>query len=671
LLERINDAPSLIGAVMTVNAVSGLVVPLAIGAWSDRREASGLGRRLPFMIGGTAVAAGGLVAVALGNGSSYIALGLAAAVVYTGLNALTTLHRALVAEDVGDERRPAATSVQELAATGGAGIAVGLGAALIEPAPALAFVLAAVVLAASTLPTLMVTRRLGLGTGPRPAPGRDWRTSIRAALREPGPREVLLAQGLWVFAYAALPSFFVLYAEEELDLGIGIAGSLPLAFGGFVAVGMVLAGRVKSERVHGALLSGAALLGVGLVLAGMTGRFALVGVALGAAALGAGVLTALGFPYFARFVPDGEAGSYSGVFFAGRGVGAALALPLAGLGVELTGTYRSVLWLGGAALLAVGPLVVAERRLLGAVILRPRPATVAAVMPVFASDRAAEVARAALRHVDELVLVDDGAAPEIAHSLAPLAADERVRLIELGHNGGKGTAVAAGVELLLRSSSGPEAVVVLGSDGQHDPARIPAMVEAARGADAVIGWRRDRRGMPPHRRVANRAASLALLAATRTWLPDTQNGMRLFRTEALRAVPLPDGGYEAESRHLRALLGARRPVASVEIPTIYDGEPSHFRPVADTVAVGRALLAPSPASGDSHGVPVLREWAPRLAAAMAAVLAIGGAAALPSAARQSALPRGQRPRRRPRVAVPGARPACSQLRAPGPHRGRR
>ena len=141
---------------------------------------------------------------------------------------------------------------------------------------------------------------------------------------------------------------------------------------------------------------------------------------------------------------------------------------------------------------------------------------------------------------------------------------------------------------------------MLDSDGQHDPGRIPAMLEAARGADAVIGWRRDRRGMPPHRRVANRAASLALLAATRTWLPDTQNGMRLFRTEALRAVPLPDGGYEAESRHLRALLGARRPVASVEIPTIYDGEPSHFRPVADTLAVGRALLAPSPGAGDSQ-----------------------------------------------------------------------
>ena len=62
-------------------------------------------------------------------------------------------------------------------------------------------------------------------------------------------------------------------------------------------------------------------------------------------------MTALGFPYFARFIPDGEAGTYSGAFFAVRGLAGVVALPTAGLAVELTGTYRSVLWLGvgGAA----------------------------------------------------------------------------------------------------------------------------------------------------------------------------------------------------------------------------------------------------------------------------------------------------------------------------------
>ncbi len=163
LLERIEDAPSLIGAVMAVNAVSGFFVPLAVGFWSDRREAAGLGRRLPFMLGGIALAGGGLVAVGLGSGSSYVALGLAAAAVYTGLNALTTAHRALVAEDFGDDRRPAATSAQELAAALGAGAAVGIGGALIEPAPGAAFALAAAVLVAAALPTLLVARRLGLG----------------------------------------------------------------------------------------------------------------------------------------------------------------------------------------------------------------------------------------------------------------------------------------------------------------------------------------------------------------------------------------------------------------------------------------------------------------------------------------------------------------------------
>ena len=78
--------------------------------------------------------------------------------------------------------------------------------------------------------------------------------------------------------------------------------------------------------------------------------------------------------------------------------------------------------------------------------------------------------------------------------------------------------------------SPPDAIVVLDSDGQHDPERIPAFLDAARHADVVIGDRRDRRTMPLVRRAGNRAASLALLATARTWVPDTQNGMRLFRT---------------------------------------------------------------------------------------------------------------------------------------------
>jgi membrane-associated phospholipid phosphatase/MFS family permease len=627
LLDRIDDAPALIGAVMSVNAVSGFAVPLAVGLWSDRREATGLGRRLPFMIGGTGLAAGGIVAIGLGNGTSYIALGLAAAVAYTGLNALTTAHRAVIADDLTDSRRPAATSAQEIGAALGAGAAVGIGGALIEPAPGVAFALAAIVLGVSALPTLIVTRRLGLGSAERPRPPGGVRRSLAGALRMPGAREVLLAQTLWVFAYAALPAFFVLYAVEELDLELGVAGILPLAFGIFIAVGMALAARTRPERVHRTLLAGAALLGAGLLGAGTTTSLGPVAALLAPAALGAGIVTSLGFPYFARFVPEGEAGGYSGLYFAGRGVASAAALPLAGLAIEVSGTYRSVLLLGGTALVAIVPLAIAQRRRPAELIPRVRPASVAAVIPVFASPRAAEVAQATLRHVDQVVLVDDGAPPQIARSLAPLAADDRVRVLTLRDNGGKGTAVAAGVRLLLDDGRWPDAVVVLDSDGQHDPERIPALIDAADTADAVIGWRRGRAGMPILRRVGNRAASLALLAASGSWVPDTQNGMRLFRTDALRRVPLPDGGYDAESRHLRALLAEGHRVGSAEVPTIYDGEPSHFRAFADSVAVLRALLfRPQPAEEASspHGrFAALRDWAPWLGVLVAASIAIG------------------------------------------------
>jgi len=234
-----------------------------------------------------------------------------------------------------------------------------------------------------------------------------------------------------------------------------------------------------------------------------------------------------------------------------------------------------------------------------------------------------------MRHVDQVVLVDDGAPGAVSRSLDALADDDRVRIVRRGANGGKGSAVAAGAALLLADPNPPEAIVVLDSDGQHDAGRIPAFIEASRRAEVVIGNRRERRSMPLARRIANRAASLALLGAARAWVPDTQNGMRLFRTAALLDVPPAPGGYDAESRHLRALLASGRPVTSVEIPTIYDGEPSHYRPVVDTGRVARALIAPpgtAAATGSARdALAVLRAWTPRLAALLLAVVALGAA----------------------------------------------
>ena len=79
LLQQIADRPALIGVAMRSNALAGFVVPLVAGGYADRGSS-----RAALILGGAAIASGGLLAVALGNGSTYLVLTLAAAGVYVG-----------------------------------------------------------------------------------------------------------------------------------------------------------------------------------------------------------------------------------------------------------------------------------------------------------------------------------------------------------------------------------------------------------------------------------------------------------------------------------------------------------------------------------------------------------------------------------------------------------
>jgi MFS family permease len=358
LLNDIDDNPAVIGAVLLVNAIAGFFVPLVAGWWSDRT-----GTRAPFILGGAIVAGGGMVAIALGNASSYFALTLAAATVYVGLNAATTAHRALVAERFEDERRPKATGAQEGALLLGVLVGTVAGGALVETSPALLFSVGAAAVLLLALPTLalrIVRTPSDATVASREAPPRA-RDILRVA-RTPGAREVLFAQILWVFAYVALTPFMVLYAEEVLDIGAATAGLVLGAFGLLTGVGLLLAARLPAERVRTALHAGVLALGLGLLAAVPASSLAVAAVPFAVAALGAGVVTALGFPYFARFIPEGEAGAFSGAFFSGRAIALAAALPSAGGLIALTGSYRALLGMGAAAVVAAIPLSRAERR---------------------------------------------------------------------------------------------------------------------------------------------------------------------------------------------------------------------------------------------------------------------------------------------------------------------
>jgi MFS family permease len=375
LLADLREAPVLIGLAMMINSGAGFAVPLLVGAWSDRRYTQRYGRR-PFIAWGSLIATAGLAAAAIEYSSSFLVLTLAGALAYIGVNVVSTAHRALVHDCFEAGRYVRGNGAQEVAMLTGGLVGLAAGGLLAEVAPWAPFVLAAAAMPLLAWPTL---RWLPV-TAPEcvePSGSRQLRFYLAAAIR-PGVRLLLAAEMLWVVGYAALPVFFVLYAQRVLGLGAGAASVWLAAFALGAGAMMVAAGFVRNPRLHKPLLAlGVGLMGVGFLGAAAFTSLLMVSFSCAAAAAGFGLVSTLGFSLYATLIPRGEAGGYTALYYSLRAVAAAFALPAAGAAIALTGSYRSLFLLGGAATLAaLLPLAFAPGPQAAAVLtrrLRPAP----------------------------------------------------------------------------------------------------------------------------------------------------------------------------------------------------------------------------------------------------------------------------------------------------------
>jgi MFS family permease len=340
----------LIGLVMMVNSGAGFAVPLLVGLWSDRSHTPRHGRR-PFIAGGSLLAACGLAAVAIGHGTSFLVLTLAGTVAYIGVNVVTTAHRALVHDCFEGEQYARANGAQEVAMLTGGLVGLAAGGLLTELAVWAPFILAAVgmpLLAWPTVWRLPVTEP-GQPERRRPRPIRFYAT----AMMRRGVRALLAAEILWVIGYAALPVFFILYARDVLGLEPGLASLWLAAFALGAGLAMIAGGFVRNPRAHKPFLAlGVGLMGVGFLGAAAFTSLLGVSVACTSAAAGFGLVSTLGYSLFASLIPRGEAGGYTALYYSLRAVASALAVPVAGLTIAASGSYRSLFLLGGTATLA-------------------------------------------------------------------------------------------------------------------------------------------------------------------------------------------------------------------------------------------------------------------------------------------------------------------------------
>jgi glycosyltransferase involved in cell wall biosynthesis len=218
----------------------------------------------------------------------------------------------------------------------------------------------------------------------------------------------------------------------------------------------------------------------------------------------------------------------------------------------------------------------------------PHPPRVAVVIPALqaAATVGAVVARvrAALPGAS-VIVVDDGSSDGTGEAGRGAGATVLVH----PRNWGKGTALATGVSHALEE--GADLCATLDADAQHPPEELPRLLAPLRdgSADLVLGARTRSAPMPPSRRCSNWLSSrLASRIAGRP-VADSQTGFRAFTRDVAAVVRPAETRYDYETAFLLSALARGFRVTSVAVPTVYDGAPSHFRPVVDTWRLARVF----------------------------------------------------------------------------------
>ena len=164
-----------------------------------------------------------------------------------------------------------------------------------------------------------------------------------------------------------------------------------------------------------------------------------------------------------------------------------------------------------------------------------------------------------------VVVVDDGSVDgtwSIICSLPVYALRHRINL-------GQGAALATGIKFALQQKA--DVLVFFDADGQHHVEDIDVLVRPllAKEADVVFGCRflraRDRKFVPPSRRVLLKGAAIVNRLMTGVWLKDAHNGLIGLTREAAMKMNLREKGfaYHSELLHQVRKLGLRY----VERPT--------------------------------------------------------------------------------------------------------
>ncbi len=191
-------------------------------------------------------------------------------------------------------------------------------------------------------------------------------------------------------------------------------------------------------------------------------------------------------------------------------------------------------------------------------------------IPVYNEERhLGSVLHEVRRYTPEILVVNDGSTdrtPEL------LARESGLRVVTHPHNRGYGAALISAFAYVLEHDF--DVLVTMDCDGQHEPARIPVLLEAIHDCDVVSGSRylRDFRQdtlAPEDRRRINRQITLELNERFGLNLTDAFCGFKAYRTSALARLRITETGWGMPLQLWvqAAYLGLR--IKEVGVPRLY------------------------------------------------------------------------------------------------------
>jgi glycosyltransferase involved in cell wall biosynthesis len=194
------------------------------------------------------------------------------------------------------------------------------------------------------------------------------------------------------------------------------------------------------------------------------------------------------------------------------------------------------------------------------------------------------------RHVDDILIVDDGSGDEGRRVIEEIARAGSARVVHRERNGGKGAAVKTG--LRVAHELGFSHALQIDADGQHDPDDIPRFVALAaeRPEAAVLGHPVFDESTPRGRRAAHGLTNFWTRIETAGGvISDPQCGYRVYPLEATIGVDAKSDHMDFDIEIAVRLVWAGVPIINLPTRVRYlpqvAGGVSHFRPVRDNLAI--------------------------------------------------------------------------------------